>query len=212
MLVAVVSFALGTLVNHGDDGDAGRAANGSAQSAPTASGGTSPTETPTTGPSRDPQAVAQARALHSLIDHSAADKHRIAVAAAQLQSCSHVRQGVQAFEDAATSRDQLVNDAADLQVGLLPGGGAAIASFSKALRASAAADRAYVAYGQKRHKVPSGKRRHHHQPMKCTGGKNLERRAVQLSAASHAAKQQTAKEWNLIADQFKLPKVVWTSL
>ena len=214
MLVAVISFGLGTLVSHNDDksDDAGPAGNGNTQVTPAASSGSSPSRPPKTGPSPDPEALAQARALHTLIDHSAADKHRIAVAAGQLQSCRHVRQGIQAFEDAAASRDQLVDQASDLQVGLLPGGGAAIASFSKALRASADADRAYVAFGQKRHKVPHGRRRHHHQPMKCTGGKNLEQQAVRLSAASHAAKQQTAKEWNLIAKQFKLPKVAWTSL
>ena len=202
------------LVNgDGDKGEADRPGDASALAGPTSSAGaSSPSQKPTTGTATDPEALAQARALHTLIDHSAADKHRIAVAASQLQTCRHLKQGIHAFEDAAASRDQLVDEASGLQVGLLPGGGAAIASFSKALRASADADRAYVAYGQKRHKVPAGKRRHHRQPMKCTGGKKLLQQAVRLSSASHAAKQRTAKEWNLIATQFKLPKVVWTSL
>ena len=216
MLVAVVSFGLGVLTNDDDDnghgaGQAGR--GGAAVGSGTTGGEDSAGQHPTTGTSPDPQALAQAQALHTLIDHSAADKHRIAVAAAQLQSCRHVKQGIHAFEEAADSRDQLVDDAAGLQVGLLPDGGAAIASFSEALRASADADRAYVAYGQKRHQVASGKRRHHHRPrMTCTGGRNLLQTAVRLSSASHSAKQQTAKEWNLIAAQFKLPKVAWTSL
>jgi hypothetical protein len=205
VVVAGVSYGLGTIADRGGDHHDDRAGQPTTGASSGAAGSDTSAPTPSSSP-LDPQALAQARALHTLIDHSAADKQRIAAAAAQLQGCRHPKQAIQTFEDAASSRDRLVDQAADLQVGLLPGGGAAVASFSQALRASADADRAYVAWGQARHKV----RRHHH--VLCRGGKSLQRTAVQLSSASHAAKQRTAQEWNVIAAQFGLPRITWTNL
>ena len=206
VVVAGVSYGLGTIADRGDDAnDTGTTPGASSGASGGATSNDSTAPTPSTSP-LDPQALAQARALHTLIDHSAADKQRIAAAAAQLQGCRHVKQAIQTFEDAASSRDRLVDQAADLQVGLLPGGGAAVASFSQALRASADADRAYVSWGQARHKV----KRHHH--VRCRGGKSLQQDAVRLSSASHAAKQQTAQAWNVIAAQFGLPRITWTNL
>jgi hypothetical protein len=195
VLVAGASYGLGMVAQGGDD----RLPTTTTIVNPPADETPSPTPT---GSRLDPHAVAQARALHTLIGRSSADKQRIAAAASQLQACRHVKQAIQTFQEAATSRDRLVDQVADLQVGLLPGGGAAVATFSQALRASADADRAYVAWGETRHKV------HHH----CRGGKDLRRQAVRLSAASHRPKQETARAWNLIAAQFGMATITWTSL
>lgn len=204
VVVAAISYALGSVV---DGGHTGRpSATSSAGTGVAGSDSAAPTGTPSPIASPDPQALAQARALRTLIVHSATDKQRIAAAATQLASCRHLAQAVQTFEDAAASRDGLVDQASGLQVDLLPGGGAAIASFSKALRAAADADRAYVAWGQARHKV------RHHKHVRCVGGNDLQRTAVRLSTASHAPKQQTAQEWNVIAARFGLPRITWTSL
>jgi hypothetical protein len=206
VVVGAVSYGLGTLAT-GDDDRHPTAASSADTDDPTteaASGSSSPRA------SRDPQALAQARALHTLIAHSATDKQRIAAAAAELQGCRHVEQAIQTFQDAAASRDRLVDQAAELQVGLLPGGGSAVAHFSQAERAAADADRAYVSYGQARHKVRH--KAHHHVHVSCRGGKDELRQAVRLSSASHAPKQATAQAWNVIAAQFRLPKVTWTSL
>ena len=177
--------------------------------------------------------MAQAKALYALISQSASDKQRIAVAAGQLQRCENIPQAIQTFEEAAESRDRLVARAAQLQIGLLPGGGAAIADLSAAARAAAAADRAYVAWGQARHlvriKLPqhlkgtsrrlSAGNGHNktHRPRPrfrevCRGGAELEAKAVRLSTASHGAKQETATAWNLVAAQFGLPTITWTKL
>ena len=156
----------------------------------------------TASPSVSPAALAQARALHDLLTHSAADKKAIAVAASQLQGCRHLPRAIRAFQSAAASRQRLVTKAAGLQIGLLPGGGEAVASLSQALRAAADADDAYVAWGQARHRVGSS----------CRGGKALRAQAVQLSAASHAPKQAAADAWNVIAAQTGLPAITWTSL
>lgn len=202
VLVAAVSYGLGTMADGGDDTPVATAPGSSASTG--ASTGASQTGQPSPSASAaDPQALAQAKALHILLGRSAADKQKIAVAASELETCRHLPQAVQTFEEAAASRDRLVEQVADLQVGLLPGGGAAVASFSDALRASADADRAYVAWGQARHKG-----RHH----TCKGGKLLQRAAVRLSSASHAPKQQAAQAWNVIATQFGLSKITWNSL
>ncbi|WP_051068659.1 zinc ribbon domain-containing protein [Nocardioides sp. Iso805N] len=198
VLVAAVSYGLGTIADGGDDTPAATAPGSRASTGASETGQPSPSAS-----TADPQALAQAKALHILLGRSAADKEKIAVAASELETCRHLPQAVQTFEDAAASRDRLFEQVADLQVGLLPGGGAAVASFSDALRAAADADRAFVAWGQARHKG-----RHH----TCKGGKPLQRAAVGLSSASHAPKQQTAQAWNVIATQFGLAKITWNSL
>jgi hypothetical protein len=221
VVVGAASYALGTAAVQ-DDGDTTNGATGS--TAPALNDTTGSPKSPK--PSIDPQAMAQARALHTLIAQSATDKQRIATAAAQLQRCDHVQQAIQTFEDAAASRDHLVDQAAGLDVGLLPGGGAAVSHFSAALRAAAEADRAYVAWGESRHNVrikvpaphPKGKGKRHGHKAKptyrevCRGGDALEAKAVQLSTASHGAKQETATAWNVVAAQFGLPTVTWTEL
>lgn len=231
VVVGAASYALGTAAVQDD----GNATVGSPVSTAPGLNETAPASPkPSAKVSLDPQAMAQARALHTLISQSATDKQRIAAAAGQLQRCDHLPQAIQTFEDAAASRDRLVDQAGGLQVGLLPGGGAAIAHFSAALRAAADADRAYVEWGESRHKVrikvpappaPHGK---HGQPARhgkghghdakptfrevCRGQADLEAKAVRLSAASHGAKQETATAWNLVAAQFGLPTVTWTEL
>ncbi|WGL51581.1 zinc ribbon domain-containing protein [Nocardioides sp. BP30] len=208
VLVAAVSYGLGTLAA-GRDGDDRRSTTGTGAGTGTATGaatdapGTSASADPSSGASIDPQALAQARALRALLGRSAADKQKIAVAAGELETCRHLHQAVQTFEEAASSRDRLVTQVADLRVGLLPGGGAAVASFTDALRAAADADRAYVRWGEARHKG-----RHH----TCRGGGSLRSAAVRSSSASHAPKQQTAQAWNVIAAQFGLARISWTSL
>ena len=223
LFVAAISYGLGSLTRHDDRPQADPAAPG----VPTAS--SSPRRSPSPEASVDPQALAQARALYTLITQSATDKQRIAAAAAQLQRCDHVAQAIATFEAAAASREQLVDQAAGLEVGLLPGGGAAIADLSEALRAAADADRAYVSWGETRHLVtievgpPPGRGHHGHhvrhgRPQKqqhrrvCRGAPRLEAQAVRLSAASHGAKQETARAWNIVAAQFGLPTITWTEL
>lgn len=225
VVVGAASYGLGTVADGSDE----RPTAGATRSTGAGSGTEgSTTSAPTTGPaspaaSLDPQALAQARALHTLIAHSATDKQRIAAAAAQLRDCRHLQQAIQTFEDAADSRDRLVDQAAGLQVGLLPGGGAAVASFSQAERAAADADRAYVAYGQARHKVRREVHEHGHHghgdrhghpqvEVSCRGGTDELHEAVRLSSASHAPKQATAQAWNIVAAQFGLSRVTWSSL
>ena len=210
VVVGAVSYGLGTLVDQ-DSGTPASARTGVAEP-PVA-----PSSRPTARVSADPEAMAQAKALYALISQSASDKQRIAVAAGQLQRCDHVDQAIQTFADAAGSRDRLVEQAAGLQVGLLPGGGAAVADLSAAARAAGDADRAYVSWGESRHLVRVKVRHHgkHHDPRfrrVCRGGAALEARAVRLSAASHGAKQKTASAWNLVAAQFGLPTITWTEL
>lgn len=220
LFVAAVSYGIGTVTEHSDRSTASGTGGGGATAAP------SPRRSPSAKASADPQAVAQARALHTLIAQSATDKQRIATAAAQLQACDHVAQAIETFQDAAASRDRLVDQAAGLEVGLLPGGGAAIADLGSALRAAAQADRAYVAWGETRHKVTvtvpgsgkahgkgHGKKRRPPQHRRvCRGDAELEANAVRLSTASHGAKQESARAWNIVAAQFGLPTISWTDL
>ncbi|MGZ4453004.1 MAG: zinc ribbon domain-containing protein [Nocardioides sp.] len=211
--VGAVSYGLGTLV----DEDATVPTNARTGSSEPTAPGDAPSGRHTARAAADPEAMAQAKALYALISQSASDKQRIAVAAGQLQRCDHIEQAIQTFADAAGSRDRLVEQAAGLEVGLLPGGGAAVADLSAAARAAGDADRAYVAWGESRHtvrvKVPH--HRKHHGPRfheVCRGGDELEARAVRLSSASHGAKQKTATAWNLVAAQFGLPTITWTEL
>lgn len=206
LVVAAASFGLGMLTDHHDDHP---------ETAPVATSGTpsaglgasSSPGTPTTSASAapDPAALKQANALASLLTDSAADKRAIAAAAAELSSCHHLTKAVQAFTQAAQSRSALVTRASELQIGLLPGGGQVVASLTKALQDSAAADQAYVAWGRTLHR---GTGKHH----RCKGDDSLRTRATDLSTASHAPKQATAKAWNLIASQFGLQQIAWSSL
>lgn len=134
VLVAAVSYGLGTMADGGDTPVA--TAPGSSASTGASTGASQTGQPSPSASAADPQALAQAKALHILLGRSAADKQKIAVAASELETCRHLPQAVQTFEEAAASRDRLVEQVADLQVGLLPGGGAAVASFSDALRAS----------------------------------------------------------------------------
>jgi hypothetical protein len=151
-----------------------------------------PTTLPTVSAAPDPAALAQAAALRKLLTDSADDKRAIAAAAAQLNGCAHLKRAVQAFADAAHSRSVLVTRANALQIGLLPGGGQAVASLTRALRASARADQAYVDWGRSLHR---GHGKHH----RCRGDDALRARATRLSSESHAPKQATADAWNVIA-------------
>jgi hypothetical protein len=199
-MVAAASFGLGLLTTHGGDSHSVSAPS-IAATGPTGK----PTVSPTVSAAPDPAALAQADALRALLADSAADKRAIAAAAAQLNGCAHLNRAVQAFTEAAHSRGALVARAHDLQIGLLPGGGQAVASLARALQASARADRAYVDWGRSLHR---GHGKHH----RCRGDDALHARATRLSSASHAPKQDAAEAWNVIAAQFGLPTIHWSSL
>lgn len=200
LVVAAASFGLGLLTTHHDD----RPSVSAPPVTPSTSPG-KPTTSPTVSAAPDPAALAQAAALRKLLTDSADDKRAIAAAAAQLNGCAHLKRAVQAFADAAHSRSVLVTRANALQIGLLPGGGQAVASLTRALRASARADQAYVDWGRSLHR---GHGKHH----RCRGDDALRARATRLSSKSHAPKQATADAWNIIAAQFGLPSIHWSSL
>lgn len=200
LVVAAASFALGLLTTHRDDRQPASAPP-AASSAPA----DTPTVSPTVSAAPDPAALTQAGALRRLLTDSADDKRAIAAAAAQLNGCAHLNRAVRAFADAAHSRDVLVARARDLQIGLLPGGGQAVASLTRALQASARADQAYVDWGRSLHR---GAGQHH----RCRGDDALRARATRLSSQSHAPKQAAADAWNVIAAQFGLPTIHWSSL
>lgn len=199
LVVAAASFALGLLTTHRDDRQSASAPPASSAPADT------PTVSPTVSAAPDPAALTQAGALRRLLTDSADDKRAIAAAAAQLNGCAHLNRAVRAFTDAAHSRDVLVARARDLQIGLLPGGGQAVASLTRALQASARADQAYVDWGRSLHR---GAGQHH----RCRGDDALRARATRLSSQSHAPKQAAADAWNVIAAQFGLPTIHWSSL
>jgi hypothetical protein len=199
-VVAAASFGLGLLTTH----HGGEQPGATPPSSPTTPTG-KPTMSPTVSAAPDPAALAQAGALRKLLTDSADDKRAIAAAAAQLNGCAHLNRAVQAFADAARSRDTLVTRANALQIGLLPGGGQAVASLTRALRASARADQAYVAWGRSLHR---GHGKHH----RCRGDDALHARATRLSSKSHAPKQAAADAWNVIAAQFGLATIHWSSL
>lgn len=200
LVVAAAAFGLGLLTTHHDD---------QPPAAAPSVGASSPagklTTSPTVSAAPDPAALAQAGALRKLLTDSADDKRAIAAAAAQLNGCSHLKRAVQAFSDAASSRNALVTRAGALQIGLLPGGGQAVASLTRALQASARADQAYVDWGRSLHR---GHGKHH----RCRGDDSLRARATRLSSKSHAPKQATADAWNVIAVQFGLATIHWSSL
>lgn len=111
-------------------------------------GSTAPKES-TASPSTEAttEGAEQAAALDTLLDSSAADRQKVVDAVRSIAACESVPDAEQALQQAAANRDSLVSRLDTLTVDLVDTGTEAVAQLRTAWRHSAAADRAFAAWG-----------------------------------------------------------------
>ncbi len=166
---------------------------------------TSPPPTPAPTTSTNGAAQAQAQALSSLVGNSAVDRAQIVSAVQQIHSCGNLSGAQEMLDQAATSRQSLLHQLNQLQLGDLPNGSQLSSSLQAAWEASVASDNSYAAYAGDELSNFNG----------CTpddsGDTNAEAAATSDAQAT-AAKIQFVAVWNPIAAAYGLPQWQASSL
>ncbi|HEY3086447.1 MAG TPA: hypothetical protein VGJ59_00085 [Jatrophihabitantaceae bacterium] len=117
----------------------------------------------------------------------------IGAAISAISRCTNIPSAVTTLENAADVRTRILAGLASADVSALPNGAAAVADLSRAMQASADADRHYAAWGQ----TIAGCR--------AQAPHNAEFVAAQQAdIMATAAKQRFADEWNPIAARYGL--------
>jgi len=171
----------------------------------TPTGGTSPSgavpstasasASPSTSAADRQRGRAQASTIARYLTDSAQARQGIGAAISAISGCANIASAVATLDSAADVRSRIVTELATADVSALRNGGAAVADLSRAMRASADADRHYAAWGR------AVARCHGQAPH------NTEFAAAQHSdSVATAAKQRFADEWNPIAAKFGLAK------
>lgn len=151
----------------------------------------------TTSPASQEQAEAQA--LNTLLENSAQDRSQITAAVQQITSCGDLAGAQQTLDQAASSRQQLLSQLNQVQLGALSNSRQLILSLQSAWQASFQSDNSYAAYAGDELTNFGG----------CTpndsGDPNAQAAAISDSQAT-AAKTQFVNIWDSIASQFGLPQ------
>jgi hypothetical protein len=150
---------------------------------------------PTDGPS-------QAAALQGILQQAIEDRRTVVAAVQDIQACG-AGQGfeadVSALNQAATDRLDAANKAGQAPVDAIDGGQEAAQTLVTALTESAAADKAFAAWGDD---VSGGR---------CTGQASIRGRnyknGASASARAAAAKDEFVSAWNPIAGEYGLQTV-----
>lgn len=150
---------------------------------------------PSTSAADSQRGRAQASTIGRYLTDSGQARQGIGAAISAISGCTNIGSAVATLDNAADVRSRIVTELATANVSALRNGGAAVADLSRAMRASADADRHYAAWGRA---VSS-----------CHGQapQNADFAAAQQSdSVATAAKQRFADEWNPIAATFGLAK------
>jgi len=207
----VVIVALAVLVVGLGGAIAAIALAGKSSSAPT----TIPisTSVPTTTPSTtavptsttNAAAATEAQAMSALLGNSAVDRSQIVSAVQQVTSCGDLSGAQSTLDQAASSRQSLLEQLAPLQVGGLSTGPQLVRELQAAWQASVSSDRDYAAYAGDELSSFNG----------CTpndSGDPNAQAAATSDAQATAAKGQFVALWNPIAASFGLPQWQASSL
>jgi hypothetical protein len=137
--------------------------------------------------------VAQASVIAGYLTQSGQARQGIGTAISAISRCTDIPAAVTTLENAADVRTRILAGLASADVSALPNGAAAVADLSRAMQASADADRHYAAWGQ----TIAGCR--------AQAPHNAEFVAAQQAdITATAAKQRFADEWNPIAARYGL--------
>jgi hypothetical protein len=137
--------------------------------------------------------VAQASVIAGYLTQSGQARQGIGAAISAISRCTNIPSAVTTLENAADVRTRILAGLASADVSALPNGAAAVADLSRAMQASADADRHYAAWGQ----TIAGCR--------AQAPHNAEFVAAQQAdIMATAAKQRFADEWNPIAARYGL--------
>lgn len=165
----------------GGSSPSGAASSPAASSSSVAKSGSSPA-------ANRRRALAQASTIAGYLTASGQARRGIGAAISAISGCTNIAAALTTLQHAADVRAGIVTALARTDVSALPNGAAAVADLSKAMRASANADRHYAAWGQ------AVAACHGHAPP------NADLAAAQQSDnVATAAKQRFAAEWNPIA-------------
>jgi hypothetical protein len=160
-----------------------------------------PSPTATVAPTTSTTAAAelQATTLSSLLQNSAQDRSQIVAAVNQITSCGDLASAQETLDQAASSRQNLLSQLGQLQLGALPNSSQLTQSLQAAWQASLDADNSYAAYAGDEMSNFNG----------CTPNDPNDQNAQ--AAASSDAQATTAKTeftslWNPIAQTYNLPQ------
>jgi hypothetical protein len=137
----------------------------------------------------------EAQALSTLLSNSAVDRAQIVSAVQQITSCGNLSGAQETLDQAATSRQNLLGQLNQLQLGALPNGIQLLQSLQAAWQASLGSDNAYAAYAGDELSNFNG----------CTqndSGDSNAQAAATSDAEATAAKNQFVGIWNPIASTY----------
>lgn len=165
---------------------------------------TQPATQPDSGPASTPAAQVGAQNLVHLLAQSAADRSGVVNAVDDVNACgSGLAQDVQMFQQAADSRQQLLNELGTLSDGdALPA--QMLQDLSDAWQSSYQADQDYAAWAQDENGSNG-----------CTQDDSADPNLQAAAEPDHQAtvdKTAFVDEWNRIAAQYGLPSYKWTDL
>jgi hypothetical protein len=173
----------------------GTSPSGAASSSAATSASASASASPSTSAAGRQRGRAQASTIARYLTDSGQARQGIGAAISAISGCTNIGSAVATLDNAADVRSRIVTELATTDVSALRNGGAAVADLSRAMRASADADRHYAAWGR------AVSRCHGQAPQ------NADFAAAQQSdSVATAAKQRFADEWNPIAATFGLAK------
>jgi hypothetical protein len=155
---------------------------------------TPPAPTPTTQPISQQQAAA----LSGLLAQSASDRAAIVAAVADVNNCGDLYSDETTLDDAYSSRESLLSQLQNLNLGLLAGGSQLSTYLTNAWQASAAADQSYANWASD--ELNSG----------CTVDDDSDlnyQNAESSDDQSTANKTSFAAAWNPVATSYGLPTV-----
>jgi len=132
--------------------------------------------------------LAQASTIAGYLTDSAQARHGVGAAISAISGCTNIASAVTTLHNAADVRAHIVEALASVDVSALPNGAATVADLSRAMGASASADRHYAAWGES---VAGCHGQAPHNPELAA--------AQQADAIATDAKQRFADEWNRIA-------------
>jgi hypothetical protein len=150
-------------------------------------------------------ATQEAEKINFLLSQSSNDRNAIVSATNDISNCGNLSQDETTLNNAAQSRQLLLNELPKLQISQLPGSSQLIAALTTAWQASKASDTSYAGWAGDL--IQSG----------CTpgqGGQNDSNwQAAQASdAQATSAKTQSASLWAPIATAYGLPQYTYSQL
>jgi Double zinc ribbon len=135
----------------------------------------------------------QLAAINSLLDQSAAERRQVLSATTTLAACndsSAMSSAIQSLSDAATTRQDFLNQLSSLPVDQIPDGSSLVSMLQSALEASVQSDQSYAAWGSDEEEGNCGKDDSNYQAAQGT------------DTQATSDKIAFVEEWNPLAAQY----------